>query len=79
MAVLDRFYCIFKIWDLAAAEGEKSVEEICACTLISLSDFPPFWVYKSHILNRTINKLYIIAIQISSYDLSQIHESLLNP
>ena len=29
-------------------------------TLISFSDFSPTLVYKSHILYRTINKLYIL-------------------
>ena len=40
--------------------GEKSFKEIRACALVSLSDFSPPLVYKSHILNRTINKLYLL-------------------
>ena len=39
--------------------GEKSYKETRACALVSLLDFSPPSVYKSHILNRTINKLYV--------------------
>ena len=42
-----------------SSRGEKSYKETHACALVSLSDFPPPSVYKSHNSNRTINKLYI--------------------
>ena len=45
--------------DLLTLGGEKSYKETCACALVSLSDFSPPSVYKSHILNRTMNKLYV--------------------
>ena len=39
---------------------QKSYRETRARVLASLSDFSPPSAYKSHILNRTINKLYLI-------------------
>ena len=44
--------------------SENSYKEPCAYALVSLSDFQHLWIYKSHILNRTIAKLYISAIKL---------------
>ena len=44
--------------------GEKSYKETRACALVSLSDYLHPSVYKSHILNRVINKLYLSSEQI---------------
>ena len=37
----------------------------CASALVSLSDVQPPSVYKSHILNRPINKLYLSTIDMT--------------
>ena len=48
----------FSTCDLQTLEGEISDKETWAQTLISMSDFSPPSVYKSHIFNRNINKPY---------------------
>ena len=63
-------------------EVKKTNKEIrhAACALVSLSDFSPPSVYKSHILNRTINKLYInkIIIKIKGGYLRYFRNSILD-
>ena len=52
----------------------------CASALVSLSDIQPPSVYKSHILNRPINKLYILDIYISpgaQGKKKEVHSSLI--
>ena len=45
---------LFKIWDLYTKGGEQSYKETSAQARVSLYDFSPPEVYKSHILNRMI-------------------------
>ena len=45
---------------------KNHIRKTRACALVFVSDFSHPSVYKSHILNGTINKLYIIANSIES-------------
>ena len=53
---IESFYLKYGIYK--PQEVKKSYKKTRACALVSLSDFSPPSVYKSHISNRTINKLY---------------------
>ena len=78
MQLIESFYLKYEIYKPRPVK--KSYKETCACPLVSLSDFSPPSVYKSHILNRMINTLYtlVIGLQIMMIMMMIIGMEILN-